>query len=171
MGILGGFLLMKMNGKVVNFSRNTIYLGWLISMMTIFSLIFVQYPFHQENGDDYAVIYSASYEALKRILWSLAILWIIIACQLSHGGIAGRILSSEMWLPISKLSYCLYLMHLPVQLHFASTIRVPQVFSTFGSFHKFFGDLGLSICIAFLWSLLFELPTLNIIAYLTKKNQ
>lgn len=171
MGIFGGYLLSIMNGKLINLSRSTIYLGWILSITTIFTLLFIQYPFHQEDIDESILMYVSIYEAIRRILWSMSIVWIIIACQLSHGGIIGRILSSSIWLPISKLAFCIYLMHAPVQLYYLSTIRVPQVFSTSEIVHKYLGDVGLSVIIAFVWSLLFEYPTLNFIAYLTGKNR
>ena len=50
----------------------------------------------------------ALYEASSRIIWSAAMSFIIYAC-VTNGGFVNRILSWPGWLPLSKLSFCAYL--------------------------------------------------------------
>jgi peptidoglycan/LPS O-acetylase OafA/YrhL len=101
----------------------------------------------------------------------MAIGWIILACHLSYGGIVNKFLSLSFWLPISKLSYCIYLIHLPIQLIYLGTIRQPQFFSNFRAVYKFFGDFGITFFVAFAWALMFEYPTLNIIKILDARKK
>lgn len=57
---------------------------------------------------------------LFRIIWAIGLGYIILACVTSNGGIVNSILSWPVWLPLSRLSYCLYLFHTVVILFFNS---------------------------------------------------
>jgi peptidoglycan/LPS O-acetylase OafA/YrhL len=56
--------------------------------------------------DEFAIYFSVT-----RITWSLSIAWIIFACHYGYGGIINRILSANFFIPITKISYCAYLIH------------------------------------------------------------
>lgn len=163
MGIFVGFIMHSIQGKLVKLPRNVVTCGWAFSVSSILAVIVGQYPLQQENFMDNPLIADATYDALKRISWCLAVAWIILASYLSYGGIVKRFLSLSIWLPISKLSFCIYLVHVPIQLIYLASIRAPQYFSTFRATYKFFGDFGVSFFVAFVWSLLFEYPTLNLL--------
>ncbi|KAG5680166.1 hypothetical protein PVAND_009691 [Polypedilum vanderplanki] len=171
MGILTGFILHKIEGKVVTLSKLTIYAGWILSIGMIFTIIFIQYPLHQLNFKEISIFYDATYDSFKSILWCVSLMWIIIACKLNYGGIIKRFLSLSIWLPISKLSFCIYLIHLPIQVIYLSSIRYPQYFTDFRAIYKFFGDFCMTIFFAFAWVLLFEYPTLNILKILFDKRK
>jgi hypothetical protein len=53
--------------------------------------------------------------ATHRINFGLALAWIIYACHLGHGGVVNRFLSSKYWMPLSRLSFCLYLVSTVIQ--------------------------------------------------------
>lgn len=169
MGILVGYIMHSIEGKTVTLNKAVVVIGWVLTIGTLLCVTFGQYPLHQENFKDNPLIADALYDSLKRISWCLSLAWIILACHLSHGGIVKRFLSLKFWLPISKLSFCIYLIHLPIQTIYLSSIRAPQFFSNFRAVYKFFGDFGVSFLVSFVWALMFEYPTLNIITILTAK--
>lgn len=170
-GILIGFIMHAIEGKTVKMHKALVVVGWTLSIGTLLAVTFCQYPLHQENFKENPLIADAVYDSLKRISWCLALGWVILACHLSYGGIVKRFLSLSIWLPISKLSFCIYLIHLPIQTIFLSSIRSPQFFSNFRAIYKFFGDLGVSFFVSYVWALMFEYPTLNVIAILTAKRK
>jgi hypothetical protein len=47
--------------------------------------------------------------ATYRLNFGLALAWIIFACHSGHGRVVNRFLSSKYWMPLSRLSFCLYL--------------------------------------------------------------
>ena len=49
------------------------------------------------------------YEGSSRVLWSIALAFVIYQCVTSHGGLINRFLSWSGWIPLSKLSFCAYL--------------------------------------------------------------
>lgn len=169
MGILVAYIMYRLEGKEVQISKRNAAIGWTLSLLGISAVIFGQYPLHQENFKENLVLADAFYESFKRMSWCLSLGWIIIACHFSIGGFVKQFLSLPIWLPISKLSFCMYLIHVPIQLIYLSSIRSPQFFSNFRAIYKFFGDFGVSFNAAYVWALLFEYPTLNIITFLTAK--
>ncbi|KAL1424882.1 hypothetical protein MTO96_019744 [Rhipicephalus appendiculatus] len=48
-----------------------------------------------------------------RILWSICLAWLTLACATGRGGPVNKILSWNAFVPLSKLSYGVYLIHLP----------------------------------------------------------
>lgn len=171
MGVLVAFIMHSVEGKIIKVPKTILVVGWTLCICTLLTIIFVQYPLVQENFSEINLVFDATYESLKALTWCLAIGWIILACHLSHGGIVKRFLSLSFWLPISKLSFCIYLIHVPVQLVYISSMRAPMYFSQFRALFKFFGDFGVSFFLAFAWALLFEYPTLTIIGVLLRKRR
>merc|ERR1711935_795483 len=49
------------------------------------------------------------YNGLHRLAWSICLSWVILACSKGFGGPVNRILSWKVWLPLARLSYCIYL--------------------------------------------------------------
>jgi peptidoglycan/LPS O-acetylase OafA/YrhL len=170
MGILVGFVMHCAEGKSIKVTKLAVALWWTLSIFTFLVVTFVQYPLHQEGFNNNALAADAAYESLKRVLWCLAWAWVILACHFSYSGFVKRFLSHPAWLPISRLSFCIYLIHVPVMLVFLSSIRAPQFFSNFRAIHKFFGHFGVSFVVAFAWALLFEYPTLNILSLLMARR-
>lgn len=162
-GIFTGYIICRFEEKVIEFSKPFLMIAWIFSAIAIFGIILGQYPLHQANFYENSLHADAAYSAFQRIFWCLAVSWIIIACQQNYGGILQKFLSLSIWLPVSKLSYCIYLMHLPIQLIFLSSIKMPQYFTEWKTLHKFFGDFTLAAFVALVWALLFEYPVLRFI--------
>lgn len=171
MGILVGYIMHNIEGKSIKLSRKAVAIGWTLCSATMLTIIFAQYPLHQENFKEISPFADATYSSLHGIFWCLAMAWVIIACHLTNNGVVERFLSLSVWLPISKLSFCIYLMHIPVQFIYLSSIRTPAYVSYLRALYKFFGDFSVTFFIAFAWALLFEYPTLNIIAILLAKRR
>jgi peptidoglycan/LPS O-acetylase OafA/YrhL len=95
---------------------------------------------------------------LSRIFWALAISWIIFACHHNYGGLIGWFLSLPVWQPIAALSYSIYIVHFVVQTLLAGTERQSVYLSDLTMTHRFLGDLGFSMIVAFVWTLSFEMP-------------
>lgn len=165
MGILIGYIMHTIEGRTIRLSKVFVMAGWTLTTLIIAAVVFGSYPLQQEYFEENPLIADATYDSLKGIAWGLALGWIILACHLSYGGIVKRFLSLSLWLPISKLSFCLYLVHVPVQTIYTTSVRNASFFSYFRGLYMFFGTFGTSFFVAFTWALLFEYPVLTIIAY------
>ncbi|RUS81884.1 hypothetical protein EGW08_010354 [Elysia chlorotica] len=67
------------------------------------------------------VLGAAIYNSLKDAGFSLAVSWVIFACVTGHGGVVNTILSWKAFIMVSRVTYCLYLVHIPVLFFFAFT--------------------------------------------------
>lgn len=171
MGILTGFVLYKIEGKTIKLSKYLLAIGWTLSITLVLTVIFSQYPLHQENFEENPLIADASFDAFSRVAWCLSVGWIIIACQLGYGGIIKRFLSLSIWLPISKLSFGIYLTHVLIQLIDRASMRTLPYFTNFVAIYKFFGDFSMAFVFAFLLALMFEYPTLRILKFFMDKRR
>ncbi|CAG9863934.1 unnamed protein product [Phyllotreta striolata] len=155
-GICAGYFLFKMDSKI-KMSRGTNALGWFLALGCLSVLVYGL----GRNG--LTVPTSAFYAAFGHSAWGLAIAWITVACCSGHGGPLNAFLSSKLFLPLSRLTYCAYLVH-PVLMCLIS-------FHLDGSFHLhqsmaivvYFGNLVLSFLTAFVISLAFEAPVVNLL--------
>ena len=99
--------------------NNTLWISAiLLSSLCIFGL----YP----DFRDFPKIYFTRwphilYQGFSRVLWALGLSYMIYACETSNGGIVNRVLTWKLWLPLSRLTYSAYLIHLTVIFYFNTT--------------------------------------------------
>jgi len=75
------------------------------------------------SGHQLPVGIRAFYGAVSRPAWSLCICWLMFACLSGCGGPIDEFLSWRGWLPLSRLSYCTYLLHYTIiEVIFASDV-------------------------------------------------
>lgn len=99
-----------------------IAIGWLVAVGTILSIIFG--PYNMQQLDYKATdLESAFYESFSRVCWAISLSWIIFACVHGYGGPVNWFLSLPQWQPLARLSYSIYLLHLPIQLILAASSR------------------------------------------------
>ena len=68
-------------------------------------------PSHQS----WSMFQSIMYNCFSKTLWSLALGWVIFSCHKGYGGVVNSFLSWKAWIPLSKLTYAAYLIHLDLQ--------------------------------------------------------
>lgn len=86
----------------------------------------------------------------------------VFACVNGYGGAVDRFLGAPVWQPLGRLSYAVYLLHLPVQLMMAGVARQPFYFNDVTAAYQFWGDLGFTVTLALPWTLLFESPIIGL---------
>jgi peptidoglycan/LPS O-acetylase OafA/YrhL len=59
--------------------------------------------------------------SLGHTAWGLSLAWITVACCSGYGGPAGALLKFKLFLPLSRLTYCAYLIH-PVYMCLTSFV-------------------------------------------------
>lgn len=153
-GVLLGYILHNFKGKSIKiptvtytdyssvhclqkqkkiFSLQTlIAVGWSISIGTILSIIFGVYSLQQLDYHS-TDLESAFYESFSRVCWAISLAWIVFACIHGYGGPVNWFLSLPQWQPLARLSYSFYLVHLPIQLLFAASVRTQASFSDLGA--------------------------------------
>ncbi|KAL7744527.1 hypothetical protein ACLKA6_017049 [Drosophila palustris] len=156
-GLLFGYYLHVNRGKSFKLNRLTVWLGWIISLALIFTSLFALYPY-ATNGKTLPTLNEAFYVTLTYIAWPLALVWIVFACKYGYGGLANSFLSSPMWQPLSKLSYCAYLVHLIVEQFNGAITHTNTYFSDYQVMLRFWSDFGFTVLMAYFVYILLEAP-------------
>lgn len=83
-------------------------------------------PYHKYN-----VVESATYASLHRVSWTLGTIGLIYSVSYGHATILRRVLDWPLWVPLSKLVYAAYLMHMQFQLRNVGMSPGPKFFNYF----------------------------------------
>ncbi|XP_029164426.1 nose resistant to fluoxetine protein 6-like [Nylanderia fulva] len=155
-GMATGWYLFKIDCKA-NMNKIVIAIGWFVSCITMFSIV---YGLH---GTTFGPTLSALYTALSHSGWAMCLAWILIACVTGNGGIANHILSWKYLYPISRLTYCAYLVHPALLramiLQGESSWHLTHGFVAF----MFFGTLVATYAASLFLSLCFEAPVVSLL--------
>ncbi|CAH0559437.1 unnamed protein product [Brassicogethes aeneus] len=155
-GLVAGYFMFKVDCKV-KMSPVAVILGWTLSLLCLGCLV---YGLGREG---LVVPASAFYAALGHTAWGLSLAWITIACCSGYGGPLNCFFSCNLFLPLSRLTYCAYLIH-PVLMCLTSfildgTMHLHNMFAAV----IYCGNVVLSFLVAFAISLGFEAPVVNLL--------
>ncbi|XP_053681623.1 nose resistant to fluoxetine protein 6-like [Sabethes cyaneus] len=162
-GLILGYVLHRTKDEFVSLSRWKVSLGWTLTTALLVGCIFGYYPLNQPTDyEQNPLVADALYDSLKHVLWAIAVSWIIFACCNGYGGPVNTILCLPVWQPLGRLSYCLYLVHLPIQTMLTGSLRTVRSFSDLQTIHTFWGDFCYTLIVAVAWTLCFEMPIANL---------
>ncbi|XP_003485325.1 nose resistant to fluoxetine protein 6-like [Bombus impatiens] len=108
-------LLTKWNYKL-HFSKKSLIVGWSLAILCNCSILFGL------TNKNISLGLSVLYLALSRTCWALGIAWLVVACTTNNGGIVNKILSLDIFVPFSKLTYGAYLLN-PVTILLAYSLN------------------------------------------------
>lgn len=170
-GIALGYLLYQTkNDTRLHISENWENAIWLIAIIVMSLIIFGPYEmhkaFHQVNK-----LEDATYLALSNLGWSLAIGWIILYSCKYPNGIINKFLSHGLWLPVARLSFSIYMVHLYLQYMLIASTKTNLHFSDVEMLHSFTGDVGFAFVIALVWYLMYEIPFCHLAKYWLMTNK
>ncbi|BFZ22751.1 hypothetical protein BsWGS_25791 [Bradybaena similaris] len=109
-GLALGYLLFKCD-RQMKFRKIPLYLGWVVSGVVIILLPYITYLENREGGQAWSGLQTAVYEAISRPAWALAVSWVIFACSTGQGAFVGKLLSWNMFLPLCRITYGVFLLH------------------------------------------------------------
>ncbi|XP_077545325.1 nose resistant to fluoxetine protein 6-like [Haemaphysalis longicornis] len=107
-GLVTGYLALEYRNKPI--SKVMQATQWLLSIGLSCFVMFVTVPWNRGNPPSDEV--NALYGGFHRVLWALALAWPSFACATGRGGILNGFLSWKGMRPLSRLTYCIYLVHL-----------------------------------------------------------
>ncbi|XP_066994975.2 nose resistant to fluoxetine protein 6 [Anabrus simplex] len=153
---MGAGLLLHRTGCKLHMHKVLVVAGWAIFFAITFTLV---HGLYGELGP----IESAAYVALSHTAWGGAMAWLAIACCTGHGGYINKLLSHPALYPLSRITYCAYLMHplimLSVLMHMDSPVHLARGTMVMMIFGYFVSAYLLSIVV----SLAFEAPIIALL--------
>ncbi|XP_054008438.1 nose resistant to fluoxetine protein 6-like [Hylaeus anthracinus] len=162
-GMLTASLLNKWNYEV-NMSKAAITIGWICGIVCNMTILIAVYD------KSVAPIVSALYIAVSRTMWSLGIAWVTVACTTNNGGIVTKILAHRCWVPLSKLTYSVYLLN-PLIIYISYLGSNYPIFND--STTTIFWYLGIfvaSFTFGMILSLLAEIPAILLVDKLIARH-
>ncbi|CAG5073949.1 Similar to Oacyl: O-acyltransferase like protein (Mus musculus) [Cotesia congregata] len=154
LGVLVGYLLAtdrRIPGPRVR------KVGWIF---TILAFMFSIFTFRIYQSEDYRwnIYWETFYAGLSQHIWAFGVCWIIYVSVLGHGGFIAKFLSLPIYIPFSRMSYSIYLIHFEIQTIKRASSRAPTYFNDAQMMHGFLGEVVVYILGGFVFSLMFELP-------------
>ncbi|XP_075551279.1 O-acyltransferase like protein-like [Dermacentor variabilis] len=166
-GLLCGYYLVK--NKTITMSKVTLWLGWLCALLCGLVSLWGVYPFRA--GFDVHPALVACYAALHRTIWCTAIAWLTVACHVGHGGLLNTTLAWGGLVPLSTLSYLIYLIHpLVIYMHVATAREIVNL-DQFSMCYSFLGHTTVSVLLAYVAHVTVELPFANLKALLMQRRR
>lgn len=132
---------------------------WVLSISMLLAVVLGYFPFQQ--ADRYLKIpkaINATYNALYRSCWAIAIAWIIFRTHNGSGGIIRWFLCLPFFQPFARMSLSIYLTHRVYQILSVASIRQPIYLSPLNLLHVFFGDIVMSLIVGVVVYLCIEAP-------------
>ncbi|RUS88830.1 hypothetical protein EGW08_003375 [Elysia chlorotica] len=158
-GMITGYILYRTECKVY-MSKMAVLVGWAFAWAV--GLAVVYGLFENTNGHPLSTDVAALYNAMNRIAWGAAVCWVIFACATGYGGFINTLLSWKAFVPLSRLTYCTYLVHLLVIEYYFSSLRKQFYMDNTDVVVAFLGILVLSMMVAFAASMAFEAPFMGL---------
>ncbi|GMT12004.1 hypothetical protein PFISCL1PPCAC_3301, partial [Pristionchus fissidentatus] len=114
---------------------------------------------NQTNGELMDIFWRAMYSAFSRPAWGIGLSVILIMCFYGYGGPINAFMSWHIWVPLGRLSYCGYLIHIPTMLLVLSQTKDEEYFSNFIEFFitRVMSIVGSTYFFAIFWSACFEI--------------
>ncbi|XP_031840706.1 nose resistant to fluoxetine protein 6 [Nomia melanderi] len=164
-GIITGYILFKTNCKLkLPLVARTI--GWLVSSGMMFSLVYGLYP------GNLTVTVSSVYAALGHTAWAMAVSFIVIQCCTGSAKMIDSLLSLRLMYPLSRLTYCAYLVHPIIMMITVTQMDGPLHLHNDIVLILYLGNLVASYLLSFCVSIALEAPIVNLlkIAFISKKR-
>ncbi|XP_076472960.1 nose resistant to fluoxetine protein 6-like [Babylonia areolata] len=158
-GLLAGYFLYRTDCKLrISWLVNAVL--WALATACALAVLFGL------SDDSYTnpvtVPVAAFYNAVSRTVWGACVAWVVIACVTGNGGFVNTILSWSAFVPVSRLSYCIYLLHIMVIMLYVMNRRATIFFDDVNLVFLYLGSLVASCVVAFVASLAFESPMMGL---------
>ncbi|XP_043605802.1 nose resistant to fluoxetine protein 6-like isoform X2 [Bombus pyrosoma] len=164
-GIITGYILFRTNCKL-KLPLIVRVIGWVLSTAIMFSVVYGLYP------GNLTVPVSSVYAALGHTAWAIGVSFIVIQCCTGYATMIDSLLSLKLIYPLSRLTYCAYLVHPVIMMVTVSQMDGPLHLHNNIVLILYFGNLVASYLMSFCISIALEAPIVNLlkIAFMSKKR-
>lgn len=159
-GMILGYIMYRLRDRRVVIPRIFLALGWVIATGVAIATVFGLYGDYTDHPLEKAG--NIIYEMLSRFAWGVFLAWVVISCKYGQPGWINDILSWNLWVPLSRVTYTAYLLHPIVITTFLGNFGLPYYSSLVLQSYFFCGVVLLSYSCAMIFSLAVEFPLANI---------
>ncbi|XP_055720192.1 O-acyltransferase like protein [Salvelinus fontinalis] len=156
-GILAGISMTTKKGHLLKHQWQAA-VGWFCCLSVMAILVGLAYVLRDVPPQPSAP--HALYQGIHRSLWALAVAWIILACEEGYGGFVDNLLSLNLWVPLSNISFACYLIHPVLIILYNGKQETPIHYTDMNFFYLFLGHMILTVVIGYVLTVLVEKPYL-----------
>ncbi|KAL3181652.1 hypothetical protein MRX96_036563 [Rhipicephalus microplus] len=154
------FFFVEKYGKV-NISKTLMAVLWCIALLCGLSCVFMKLEWNMktERPSETKRMFVAF---VDRILWSSCVSWFWFTCTTGRGGFLNRFLSWDGFVPLARISFGVYLIHLPFYNLMHRISRERRFYSHFTMVSNCFVVLVWSYFLSYVLSMACELPVAHL---------
>ncbi|CAG9820973.1 unnamed protein product [Phaedon cochleariae] len=164
-GMIAGYLYYRMRGSgkrlKVTYSHLILFVSLGIMVGSIVTGVIFYDPAYQYNP-----LESALYASMHRVVWAVGSVGVLYVASFGHAKFIYRFLSWRPWVPLSKLVYGAYLVHMQFQLRAVARKGGADVSTYFDGISQALSDIILAFGTALILYLFVEAPFRNIFSLL-----
>jgi len=167
-GMLTGYYLYCRRRGTLSCKLNacTAIIGWILAAANAIAIVYGLYPI-SVSGDYLSNSVAALYNSTSRPMWCVSLAWVVIACVEGFGGYVDDILSWKGFIPLSRLTYCTYLVHpMVIYLYYAGSSDLYLNYSIMALIMTFLATVTLSSLVATIVSISIEIPSSTLVKLL-----
>lgn len=131
---------------------------WCICLFCGLYCLFMKLEWYRSN-ERASEIKRLFYAFTDRILWSICVAWFVFTCATGRGGIVNRFLSWNGFVPLSRLSFGVYLIHSPFYIVMYNIARERIFFSHFTLVSQCFSVFVWSYILSYFLFIACDAPT------------
>ncbi|XP_031632725.1 uncharacterized protein LOC116346685 [Contarinia nasturtii] len=165
MGMIAGYILNRYKSAPPAITPFINIVLWTMSLSVMLLLVFGVW-----NGT-LNLLWTALYVSLGHSAWGMALIWIVLSCKWGLGKPIDSLLSLRALLPLSRLTYCAYLVHPVTQISVSLDLKGPIHIDHAIVFTIFLGNVVIAYWVALILALLFEAPIVRLLKILFSKQQ
>ena len=110
-----GYILYKMKEQPkLRFNPMALSWIWAIAFLVGCLVIYGLVPYQKDTTLAASLAERTLYGGFHRLAWALALSWVILACIKGAGGPVNTILSWPAWVPLARMSFAIYLVHMTI---------------------------------------------------------
>ncbi|XP_075535503.1 nose resistant to fluoxetine protein 6-like isoform X2 [Dermacentor variabilis] len=132
--------------------------AWLLAVASGLTCIFLKAAWYPTNDPttEFGKLFMAFFD---RILWSIFLIWITLACATGRGGFLCTFLSWSAFTPLSRLAFGVYIVHFPFAQLTMHISRERLHYSHFFIVSFYFSVLVWSFLLSYIMFIFCEAPT------------
>lgn len=168
LGLLLGWLYLRAQKRRFRIRPWLRFFGWIGLFFVAFAVVFGLYNYaNMAKAANYSDTAKALYNGLNREVFGAVVAGAIFLCLPdSTSGILDSMARSFLewpgWQPLSRLTYCTYLIHPMVIMYFYGMLKTPEHMSDYNMFYVFLSSTATSYALAIVLSLAFEAPFMGL---------
>lgn len=167
-GLLAGFLISTKSPIIINLRPFTSTMIWLATPLVLAA--FILWPIWRLMQTEAELlppaIFKHIFNGYHRSLWSVFNVWIVIYCSRFPSCGLNRFLSCKPFILLSRLSFCIFMTHLPIVILWWARERYTFKFSLSFFLIHFASIFPLSVLAGYLAHITFEAPFSNLFRHL-----